>query len=291
MTTTQPAQLIDGLAAVAGGYQGFLVDAWGVLHDGVQPYPGVVQALQALQRLGKTVVILSNAARRVTTTQEELAHVGIDQSLYQSVICSGEMAWQAMQAAAREPFKSLGRCGYYLGTERSRGLLDGLDKLWVEVPEEASFILNTGVPPGYDYHIESVAPLLQSLIDLQLPMLCANPDLVAIRGGVMGISAGAIAQRYAQIGAGKVHLVGKPGPEIYAQALQQFPAIQTPHWLAIGDAFLTDIRGAENAGLDSLLIAGGIHHPQLTPLTASKVAQLATKHRCCPQYYCSHFRW
>ncbi|HED13016.1 MAG TPA: TIGR01459 family HAD-type hydrolase [Gammaproteobacteria bacterium] len=285
------SQRITGVAELVDHYHGFLVDAWGVLHDGVQPYPGAVACLEKLGRQGKMVVIVSNAARRKYTTIDELSHVGIDRSLYATVVCSGELIWQALRDQTREPYQSLGKNGYYLGTDRSRGLLQGLDKCWVKQPEQASFILNTGVPPGYHYTIESVEPLLLSLQGLQLPMLCANPDLVAIRGGVMGISAGFIAQRYEQLGIGKVHRVGKPDPLIYAQALQELPGIPASRWLVIGDAFATDIRGATNAGLDSLLIGAGIHHPQLLPMTINKVTKMAAKYRCSPDYCCEYLCW
>ncbi len=284
-------QQITGLAKLADYYQGFLVDAWGVLHDGVQPYPGAIECLKKLQMHDKVVVILSNAARRKQATINELAHVGIDRPLYQTVICSGELVWQALRKPDCEPYQSLGQTGYYLGTDRSRGLLQGLDKHWVEQPEHASFILNTGVPPGYRYTIDAVEPLLLSLVGLHLPMLCANPDLIAIRGGVMGISAGSIAQRYEQLGAGKVYRVGKPNSSIYTQALQQFPEIPTMQWLAIGDAFATDIQGAVQARLDSLLIAGGIHHPQLIPITIDKVVKMAAMYQSTPHYCCEFLRW
>jgi len=284
-------QRVTGLAELVDHYQGFLVDAWGVLHDGVHPYPGVVDCLERFRNQGKTVVILSNAARRKQTTMDELTQVGIDRSLYETVVCSGEMVWQGLQNQDCEPYKSLGQYGYYLGTERSRGMIDGLAMCWVKVPDQASFILNTGVPPGYQYTIESVEPLLQSLVSLHLPMLCANPDLVAIRGGVMGISAGSIAARYEQLDAGKVYRVGKPAPAIYSLALRQFPEIPASEWLAIGDAFATDILGAVTTGLDSLLIAGGIHHLQLRPLSMSKVTQLAATYRCIPHYCCERLCW
>ncbi len=291
MDQTYSPQLISGLGNVANCYQGFLLDAWGVLHDGVRTYPGVIDTLQALQRSGKTVLILSNAARRANATMVELAHAGIEQDLYQAVVCSGELTWQALWDNDREPFLSLGRRAWYLGTERSRGLLAGLDLELVVHPQEASFILNTGVPQGYEYTLESVEPLLQSLLSLGLPMLCANPDLVAIRGGVMGISAGSIAARYEQLGAGPIYRVGKPDPRIYAEAMQKYSNIAQSEWLAIGDAFATDIRGAGNVGLDSLLVAGGIHQQQLLPLENDKVMRMATEYRCCPKYYCQYLRW
>ena len=42
MTSTQRC---DGIAAIADRFALFLVDQFGVLHDGQQPYPGVVDCL------------------------------------------------------------------------------------------------------------------------------------------------------------------------------------------------------------------------------------------------------
>lgn len=42
----------------------FLLDMWGVLHDGSQPYEGVLDAIEMLKKEGKTLVILSNSSKR-----------------------------------------------------------------------------------------------------------------------------------------------------------------------------------------------------------------------------------
>ncbi len=55
---------ISGIAGLAERYDGFILDLWGVVHDGRAPYPGVADALARLAALGKPVVFLSNAPRR-----------------------------------------------------------------------------------------------------------------------------------------------------------------------------------------------------------------------------------
>ena len=49
----------------------------------------------------------------------------------------------------------------------------------------ADFILNTG-PAGWDDTIEDYAPMLAASRERELPMVCANPDLVVIHGGQAG---------------------------------------------------------------------------------------------------------
>ena len=42
MSTTR---FVDGIAALADRYRGFVLDQWGVLHDGRQAYPGAREAV------------------------------------------------------------------------------------------------------------------------------------------------------------------------------------------------------------------------------------------------------
>ena len=53
-----------GVADFADGYEAFILDLLGVLHDGVTAYPGARDTLLRLKGLGKRVVLLSNAPRR-----------------------------------------------------------------------------------------------------------------------------------------------------------------------------------------------------------------------------------
>jgi ribonucleotide monophosphatase NagD (HAD superfamily) len=53
--------LLPGIAPLAERYDGFILDLWGVLHDGRHPMPGALDALAHLREAGKRIVILSNA--------------------------------------------------------------------------------------------------------------------------------------------------------------------------------------------------------------------------------------
>ena len=61
---SEPLPIIDGLRALADDYDGFIVDLWGTVHNGVEPLPGAVDCLEHLTATGKPVLILSNAPRR-----------------------------------------------------------------------------------------------------------------------------------------------------------------------------------------------------------------------------------
>lgn len=256
-----------------------------MLHDGQKAYPYALDCLKNLQALGKKVVILSNAARRCEAMVHELQSVGIMPDLYQSVLSSGELAWKSLHGQSFQ-----GKKGYYLGPPRSRGLLEDLELDWVDDIESADFILNTGAPEGNPSTTIDSEALLKTAVSRDLPMICANPDLVAIRGGQAGISAGALARRYKELGACQIEYHGKPHTPIYQHALTLLGSIPPSKVLAIGDAYETDIRGGQNAGLDTCLIAAGIHHETLLPLSIDSL-QHSTPVDTKPNYACEYLSW
>jgi len=70
-----------------------------------------------------------------------------------------------------------------------------------------------------------------------------------------------VAELYEKLG-GKVVYHGKPHPPIYARARAMLGGAAPERVLCIGDSLRTDIAGANAAGLDSLLLVGGIHRDE-----------------------------
>ncbi len=249
---------LDGFAPLADVYDGFVLDLWGVIHDGVKPLPGALDCLARLSRAGKRSVLLSNAPRRASQVREQLRDLGIADTLYDGIMTSGEASHLALRDRTEPFFAKLGRRVLHLGPARDRPIIEGLDFIRVDDPAEADFLLNTGP----DDH-RAPEPLSAFEAELQacraagLPMLCAIPDFEVLRGGLRVLCAGALALRYAAIG-GVVHSLGKPDPAIYVPVLAQL-ALPPDRVLAVGDALRTDIAGAQAAGLDSAWVLGGIH--------------------------------
>ncbi len=276
------AQLLENLDTVFKQYEIFLVDAWGVLHDGKSLYSGAGEMLKHLMVAGKKVIVLSNAARRIPAFKEELKKVGISPNLYTDVVTSGELSWRALSGLSDSVLAGAGRRFYYLGPRRSRGLLDGLTLEEVSKLSDADFIVNTGAE-GNQSDASAFEPLLKEALNINLPMLCANPDRIAIRGGVPGISAGAIAYTYEQFG-GKVIYFGKPHPPIYQSCFDMFPGVDSSAFVMLGDGLLTDIKGANTAGIDSIFLASGIHQAELSGTEAITQEALFEKHQTWPDY-------
>jgi HAD superfamily hydrolase (TIGR01459 family) len=252
---------LQGLSEIAPDYDGYVIDLWGVIHDGVTPYAGALQCLTELRHRHARVVLLSNAPRRAAVAIQGLRALGIDDHLYDAVVTSGEATYEALRTRPDAWLAALGTRIFHLGPPRDRSVFDGLDLRQTPDPAEASFVLNTGPddersptdPAAFD-------DILHACRAGRLPMLCANPDLTVIRDGQAILCAGALAERYQALG-GEVRTIGKPDPAIYAGVLA---TLNTPpaRTLAIGDSLRTDIAGAANAGLNALWILGGIHGHQ-----------------------------
>ena len=94
---------------VVDQYEGFVLDLWGVVHNGVTVFPGVVDALERLHAAGKKLVFLSNAPRRAHVVAEQLYGFGITEHLHDGVMSSGEATWRYLDTRSDDWSKSLGR--------------------------------------------------------------------------------------------------------------------------------------------------------------------------------------
>ncbi len=250
-------KLIGGIREMVLRYDGFILDLWGVIHDGVAPIPGAVECLRALLERGKRIVLLSNAPRRADDVVRRITRIGVPAELYHHVMSSGEEAWQHLYRRDDPFYAGLGQRCLHIGSERDMEIREGLALEFVDTAEEAQFILNTG-PAGWDDRIEDYEPPLRAALDRDLPMVCANPDLVVMHGGRLALCAGALAKWYEEAG-GRVRWHGKPFRSVYDTCIGLLAIEDRSRILAVGDSLRTDIAGAAGAGLDSLLIAGGIH--------------------------------
>jgi HAD superfamily hydrolase (TIGR01459 family) len=249
--------LISGLREIAADYDGLVLDLWGVLHDGSAPFPGVVATLGELKKAGKRLAVLSNAPRRAALVAARMAEIGLACEIYDHIHSSGEETWQHLLRRDDPFYAALGRRCYHMGPARDDNMLEGAGLTPVAALEEAEFILNTG-PSEWDETVAQYEPALRQALARGLPMVCANPDLVVIHHGRRSICAGAVAERYAALG-GRVRWHGKPHASVYATSLAALGIADRRRVLAVGDSLRTDIAGANAAGIDSVLVTGGIH--------------------------------
>lgn len=241
-------QCLDGLEALASRYDTFIVDLWGVIHDGHQTFEGVSAALSHLQAQGKTVVFLSNSPRRHFSLEKQLSDLGITRTLYERVYSSGEDAFNALTQEHR------GKMCYPLAAAAHADLLDDLGSQVTYDVKEADFLLNTG---PYPLVIADHEALLTQCMTLDLPMICVNPDMSVITQGVEILCAGSLAARYKELG-GRVSYHGKPFEAIYTRLWEILGKPDKSRMIATGDSLNTDVQGGTHFGIDTILVMSGL---------------------------------
>lgn len=251
-------RFLSGFAAIASDYDGFVLDLWGVIHDGVNAFPHAVDCLSQLRDAGKKTLLLSNVPRPNEAVRSMMRRMGIADALYTDILTSGEAVRRALQSPPDAWWGALGQRVYHLGPERDKPVLEGLTLIPVATPAQADFVLNTGPDDHRNpSDMNEFEPVLQECASHRLPMICGNPDLVVIRGGVRVLCAGSLALRYQELG-GDVRSIGKPDPAIYQPVLAQLD-MPKERVLAVGDSLRTDIAGAASVGLATCWVLDGLH--------------------------------
>ena len=290
--------LLAGLSEAQARYDAVLCDIWGVLHNGESGFAAAAEALRNLRLLGKPVTLITNAPRPKAEVAAQLASLGISAECFDAIATSGDVCAEAIVArASQRP------C--HIGPERDLPLFAAASAMAgrkiAPVPlEDADFAVCTGLNEDTIETPADYETILQALRAKNLPMICANPDLVVYRGAQLVYCAGALAERYEELG-GQVEQAGKPYAAIYRLALglleraRNHP-LDLDRVLAIGDAMHTDIAGATSMGLDSLLITEGVHrhelhHGEAGPLDAEGYRQFADSHGVSPVYRMNHLAW
>lgn len=250
--------ILDGIAPIADRYDGYVLDLWGVVHDGRRPYPGVPEALAELKRRGKRVVFLTNAPRRAWFIAGMLDRMGLDRALYDGIMSSGEIAWRMLRDKNHPWFARLGPKAFHIGPERDLSVAEEGVAALVADAAEADFLLNTGPDPDRGSHDATrYLPALEAAAKHRLPMLCVNPDRHVMVGGDRLICAGALADLYKPMH-DDIFEVGKPDPAVYDPVLEILGIADRRRVVAIGDTPHTDLAGAQAAGLDALWALTGL---------------------------------
>ena len=252
---------LAGIGDLAADFDGYIVDQWGVLHDGTQPYPGALVCLEQLRGAGKRIVVLTNSGQPEAANVRLMERMGFAAALFDRFVCAGEDARHAIATRATPFHAGLGRRCYAFTRGGDRSLLDGLDLEFVARVDDADFMLALGIDSPArslaDYEAELAAGAARGL-----PMVCANPDIFRFSPNGLIAATGVLARRYEALG-GAVFYHGKPHPAIYASCLAALGNCAAERVIAIGDSVEHDVLGATRAGLTSALVAGGVHAAEL----------------------------
>jgi HAD superfamily hydrolase (TIGR01459 family) len=258
MTITAPEiPVIASVKDLGSGYSAWLVDIWGVMHNGHRAFAPAVEATRSFREQGGMVVFLSNSPRPSPGVQEQLSRLGVPPSSYDATVTSGDLTRHELRKH-KHPHV------FHLGPERDLPIFAGLDLTLVS-KDRAELIVCSGLFDDETETPEDYAGLLKELAAKKLPMICANPDHLVERGDKLVYCAGALAAIYEQLG-GNVVYAGKPHAPIYELAQETIAgvagrAVTKDEMLAIGDGVHTDVAGAAGFGIDSVFVASGLHVP------------------------------
>lgn len=273
-------KLLSSIASITHAYDAFLLDLWGVIHDGTNLYPNVYDTLVKLRKDGKKIIFLSNAPRRASRAAAVLEQLGIESALYDHIVTSGEVGHSWLAAGGAD----WGKRYYFIGAQKDEDLLYDLDFECVSDIEQADFILNLGFGTE-EQTAADFTLLLRTAHQLNIPMLCLNPDFEVIKlSGERFPCAGVIARDYLAIG-GKVTYFGKPYAQVYEHCQSLLSGVNKSKILAIGDGLETDILGAKNYGVDAALVMGGI----LRGRTIPEIEEICLKLAVRPNYLMPKF--
>ena len=265
---------LNHLSEVFNSYDTYIIDLWGVMHNGISLNSKAVEVVENLNKNLKKIVFLSNAPRPSAKVVEFLKKMKMNDKFLSNVITSGEAA---MLAVNRNEF---GKKFYHLGPARDNSIFEKVQENKTTL-EKCDFILCTGLFDEQEEDLEYYEKLLKNYTNKKL--MCTNPDLVVHRVNIEELCAGSIAKIFESIG-GEVIYYGKPYKEIYRMCFNQSEKV-----LAIGDNLRTDIKGANNLNIDSLFIYSGVHRNEFK--TDKELLSLLTKYDVRANYFQKELQW
>lgn len=243
-------QKVQSILDIQDHYDTYLVDMVGVIYDGVKPFQEAIEAINSLIEAGKQVIFISNNPRPSTIASSKLQKFGMRGPYH--IVTSGDYMRHRLKTDLS------GLVFYHLGAERNTDLLQDLSLKTTPSLELAdAVILSIFLDQGDDTSLFGVQ--LQAIVKAGKPVYCPNPDRRALYGDDLRYTAGYFADKIRALG-GKVIDIGKPSFEIYdfASQFMSGPPFNKNQILMIGDTLETDIQGAHNYGIDSLLVLSGI---------------------------------
>ena len=265
---------LNHLEEIFNSYSTFIIDLWGVMHDGVKLNPKAVESVDHLIKNQKKVIFLSNAPRPSNEVRKFLRKLKMEERFMENVLTSGEAAMIAIEN------NNYGKFFFHLGPDKD-------DKIFYKIKnnqtslKKCDYILCTGVFDEHEEDLEYYKSLLKNQISKKL--ICTNPDLIVHRGEKIEYCAGKIAEIFEELG-GKAIYFGKPHREIYEMCFKKGEKV-----LAIGDNLNTDIRGANNMNIDSIFISNGVHRSEFKD--EIELINLQSKYKVKANYYQTQLTW
>tara|TARA_B100000963_G_scaffold352759_1_gene366451 strand:- start:1258 stop:2064 length:807 start_codon:yes stop_codon:yes gene_type:complete len=265
---------LDHLSEIYNNYDTFVIDLWGVIHNGVALNQKAIDVVDQLKNNSKKIVFLSNAPRPSENVVNFLLKMNMSKKYLSNVMTSGEAAMHAINK------KLFGKTFFHLGPPRDTSVFHKIRNNKTNL-ESCDFILCTGLFDDYDNDLKFYRKFLANYTSKK--MVCTNPDLIVHRGNVEELCAGSVAKVFEELG-GEVVYFGKPYKEIYKMCFHSNEKV-----LAIGDNLRTDIKGANNLNIDCIFISEGVHRDEFKKMT--DLDDLLKKYKVQANYYQRELKW
>jgi HAD superfamily hydrolase (TIGR01450 family) len=242
--------LQGSLDPLAARYDVALLDLDGVVYVGAQAVPGAPAAVLAAAELGmRGAYVTNNASRTPEEVAAHLRHLGLPASA-EHVVTSAMAGARLLRELVPERSRI-----FMLGGLGLRQALDERGFRVVRSAEEGPAAVVQGWAPDLDW--PRLAEAAYALA-LDIPWVATNtdPTLPTPRGRAPGN--GSVVALLERATGRRPLVAGKPEPPMHREAMARTGARRP---LVVGDRLDTDIAGAENAEVPSLLVLSGVTDP------------------------------
>ena len=265
---------LNHLSDIYENYDTFIIDLWGVIHNGVALNPKAMLAIEQLKNNSKKIVFLSNAPRPSSKVVDFLLKMNMNRKYLSNVMTSGEAAMNAINK------NQFGKTFFHLGPPRDTSVFEKVKDNKTDL-KSCDFILCTGLFDEFENDLEYYKNFLKKYITKKL--VCTNPDLTVHRGNIEELCAGSVAKVFEKLG-GEVIYFGKPYKDVYKMCFNSNEKV-----LAIGDNLRTDIKGANNLKIDCIFISEGVHRDEYK--NTSELASLLERYDVKANFFQKELQW
>ena len=145
---------LDHLKDIIENYDFFIIDLWGVIHNGITLYQDAINTLKELKKNNKEFVLLTNAPRPNATVKNFLEKMGMEEQFRNHVFTSGEAALNYLKRSY------LSKKFFHIGPPRDFDLFNPFKKNKSSDLAESEYLLCTGLFDNYNKDLNYYKNLL-----------------------------------------------------------------------------------------------------------------------------------
>ncbi len=267
----------------------FILDAFGVFWTGSNLFENAENVIKTLIDSGKNVYILSNTTQTSVLAENHYTKYGlIKNQHYNEIITAGEFTRSVLLKEELKFKSNPNPLKYFIFGSENKKIFENTKYIEVDNPEDADFIyigrqifteeeynnLDADMKKyifekkkgdKYFYRTSEINPLIpriKKIMQYNIPFLACNPDYKSsqkVKSGenVFLLTAGSIV-KYLQDNNVETIEFGKPHKELFDFTLNIIEnktnkKVDKDRVCMVGDTLRTDIKGANNAGIKSVL--------------------------------------